>query len=96
MVIYRDINGDELTDIEAIALPVNTRFLVEWEDGKSVECHRQSTVGEEWQVYGWYFEVSELRGRVLRDAHGFHALGNNADPQGRDTFSEAARKLLSA
>lgn len=96
MVTFRDSDGNELTDAEALALPVDIRYSVEWEDGKSVECERQDTEGEVWKVYGRYGDVSELRGQVSRDKHGFHALGNNANPQGRHTFSEAARKLLSA
>lgn len=47
MITYRDGNGDALDgDAEAVALPIDSRFSIEWDAGEKVSVRRTST--DEW------------------------------------------------
>ncbi|NLP82482.1 hypothetical protein HF576_01340 [Microbacterium sp. CFH 90308] len=88
---YRNADGQQITEDEALALPQFQTFSITWEDGRSVECIANSdgswTVGHrssgEFKYYG-----------AVRREDGLYRPADIVYMKPQETFSAAARKYL--
>lgn len=91
MPLYIDVDGNEISEVTALAFPEGQTFKVRWEDGQEVECLAERDGS--WSVAQRRNGALHYYGGVAREGYMFRAV---SVPQfsTQENFSAAARKYL--